>query len=136
MPGIVSACPQVGNRVFQTILSEKHGRLRYTSRSSALGYRAAPSSTVIVPDDYLYPWIGEVEAYLGDREEDGHFEVYDDSEELRDEYLYFITGANEESLLAVASDVAALPGTPRGIFAVVTDDEAEEMGVGRRVPLR
>jgi hypothetical protein len=94
-----------------------------------------PRSTDIVPDDYPYPWIGEIEAYLGEREEDGHFEVYDDGEELGDEYLYFITGASEETLLTVASDVAALPGIPQGVFVIVTDDEAEEMGVGRRMPL-
>ncbi|MDX6241430.1 MAG: hypothetical protein QOG10_6254 [Kribbellaceae bacterium] len=41
----------------------------------------------------------------------------------------------EETLLAVAAHVAALPGIPRGVFAIVTDDEAEEMGVGRRMPL-
>jgi len=35
----------------------------------------------------------------------------------------------------VAADVAALPGVPQGVFAIVTDDEAEEMGVGRRVRL-
>jgi hypothetical protein len=31
--------------------------------------------------------------------------------------------------------VAALPGIPQGVFVIVTDDEAEEMGVGRRMPL-
>jgi hypothetical protein len=94
-----------------------------------------PRSTDIIPDDYPFPWIGEVEEYLGEREEDGTFEIYDDGEELGNDYLYFITGASEETLLAVAADVAALPGIPQGVFAIVTDDQAEEMGVGRRMPL-
>jgi hypothetical protein len=90
-----------------------------------------------MPDspDYEFPWIDEVEEYLAEQEEKGTFEVYDDGEELGGAYLFFITGASEETLLTIAADVAALPGVPRGAFAIVTDDEAEEMGVGRRVPL-
>jgi hypothetical protein len=94
-----------------------------------------PRSSAIIAADDPFPWIGEVEEYLVEREEDGTFEVHDDGEELGDDYLYFITGASEETLLAVAAAVAALPGIPQGVFAIVTDDEAEEMGVGRRVPL-
>jgi hypothetical protein len=90
-----------------------------------------------MPDspDYEFRWIDEVEEYLAEREETGTFEVYDDGEELGDAYLFFIAGASEETLLTVAADVAALPSVPQGVFAIVTDDEAEEMGVGRRVPL-
>jgi hypothetical protein len=51
-----------------------------------------PRSTDLIPDDYPFPWIGEVEEYLGEREEDGTFEIHDDGEELDDDYLYFITG--------------------------------------------
>jgi len=79
------------------------------------------------------PWIFEVEEYLTEREEQGRVEVYDDGEELGDTYLFFITGAGEQDLLAVAADVAALPGIPNDVFAIVTD--ADEIGVGRRVPL-
>jgi|GEM_PF-4435967 len=39
------------------------------------------------------------------------------------------------SLLRVASEVAALDRVPAGAFAMVTDDEAEEFGMGRRVEL-
>ncbi|WP_433008629.1 hypothetical protein [Kribbella sp. CA-294648] len=94
-----------------------------------------PRSTAIIPDDYPCPWIFEVDEYLTEREDEGTFEVYDDGEELGDEYLYFITGASEDILLTVAGDVAALPGIPQGVFAIVTNDEAEEIGVGRRMPL-
>jgi hypothetical protein len=34
-----------------------------------------------------------------------------------------------------ASQVAALDGVPAGVFAMVTDDAAEEFGLGRRVDL-
>ena len=37
-----------------------------------------PRSTDIIPDDYPFPWIGEVEEYLGEREVAGTFEVHDD----------------------------------------------------------
>ncbi|MFD8719030.1 hypothetical protein ACFV2H_13695 [Streptomyces sp. NPDC059629] len=40
-----------------------------------------------------------------------------------------------EELLAVASRVATLPGVPTGAVAVVSDEEAEEFGLGRWVSL-
>ncbi|GAA1120585.1 hypothetical protein GCM10009630_17910 [Kribbella jejuensis] len=58
-----------------------------------------------------------------------------EGEEVGDAYVYFITAASEATLLRVAADVAALPGVPRGVFAMVTDDEAANLGAGRRVPL-
>jgi hypothetical protein len=73
--------------------------------------------------DYAYGWIFEVEEYLASHEDDGGYEVYDDGEELGNAYLFFLTGADERTLLSVARDV------------VVTDDEAEETGVGQRAPL-
>ncbi|MGW0824211.1 hypothetical protein [Streptomyces sp. NPDC002845] len=82
-----------------------------------------------------YPWIDEVEDFLADLEDQGDAEVFDDGEEHEDTYVFFVTGAGEEELLAVASRVAALPGVPREAFAVVSDDEAEEFGLGRRVAL-
>lgn len=46
-----------------------------------------------------------------------------------------ITGAGEGDLLALASRVATLPGVPAGSVAVVSNDGAEEFGLGRRVAL-
>jgi hypothetical protein len=82
-----------------------------------------------------FEWIVAVEEYLVKREESGEFEVYDDGESLGGDYLFFLTGADEQTLLAVAADVARLPGIPPGAYAIVTDDEAGEMGVGRHEPL-
>ncbi|MFE7213723.1 hypothetical protein ACFY0A_33840 [Streptomyces sp. NPDC001698] len=61
--------------------------------------------------------------------------MHDEGEEYGEAYVFFITGAAEEDLLAVACHVAGLPGIPSGVFAMVTDDEAEEIGLGRRVEL-
>jgi hypothetical protein len=44
-------------------------------------------------------------------------------------------GAAEADLLAVAARVAALSGVPSGVFAMVTDAGAKEIGAGRRVEL-
>ncbi|MFI2351753.1 hypothetical protein ACH492_33050 [Streptomyces sp. NPDC019443] len=89
-----------------------------------------------VPDGaYPYPWIEEVEDFLADLEDQGDVEVFDDGEEDADAYIFFVTGAGEEDLLAVASRVATLPGVPAGTFAVISDDDAEEFGLGRRVTL-
>ncbi|KAB2594375.1 hypothetical protein [Streptomyces arboris] len=82
-----------------------------------------------------YPWIDRVEDFLVDLEDEGGMEVHDEGEEGEDAYVFFVTGAADEELLAVASRVATLPGVPAGAFAVVSDDEAEEFGRGRRVAL-
>ncbi|UUU36551.1 hypothetical protein JIX56_45805 [Streptomyces sp. CA-210063] len=79
-----------------------------------------------------FPWIDQVEDFLAEQEA---AEVYDDGEEYDEVYVFSITGATEEVLLAVASDLARLPGIPSGVFAMVTSDEAEEIGLGRRVEL-
>lgn len=89
-----------------------------------------------LPDDsYPFPWIEEVEDFLSDLEDQGDVEVFDEGEEDGDVYVFFITGAGEGDLLAVASRVAALPCIPAGTVAVVSSDEAEEFGLGPRVVL-
>nr|WP_221383151.1 hypothetical protein [Actinoplanes polyasparticus] len=77
-------------------------------------------------------WIDEVQEFLAGLEEG---EEFDDGEEYGDVYVFFIAGADESTLLRAASRVAALEGVPSGAFAMVTDDEAEEFGMGRRVDL-
>lgn len=87
------------------------------------------------PGDYPFPWIDTIEEFLSELEDDGTVEVPDDGEEFGDVYVFFIRGAAEAELLAAASRVAALEEVPSGAFAMVTDDEAPEWGLGRRVPL-
>ena len=86
------------------------------------------------PDDYPYPWIDDVEAYLGELDgSDG--EVWDDGEELGEDYVFFVSGAPEADLVRLAKRVSRLDGVPDGAYAVVTDSEGD-MGEGRRVNLR
>ncbi|MEV4491362.1 hypothetical protein AB0K04_14740 [Micromonospora coxensis] len=89
----------------------------------------------LTEDEYAFPWIEDVEDFLADLDEQGDVHEYDDGEEYGHAYVFFLTGTREEALLAVASRVATLDRVPAGAFAVVTDDEAEEFGVGRRVDL-
>ncbi|WP_406046977.1 hypothetical protein [Kribbella sp. NBC_00889] len=91
----------------------------------------------ILPGDpgYEFGWIDDIEEFLADESSDGSFEIYDESEEIGETYVFFVAGAPEQVLLRVAADVAALPGVPSGAFAVVTDDQSEEIGNGRRVAL-
>jgi hypothetical protein len=84
---------------------------------------------------YPFPWIEEVEDLLSDLEDRRDVEVFDEGEEDGDGYVFFITGAGQGDLLAVASRVATLPGVPAGTIAVVSTDEAEEFGLGPRVAL-
>ncbi len=86
-------------------------------------------------DAYPYPWIDRIEEFLAELEEDGTVEIADDGEEFGDVYVFFLTGAGEEELLATASRAVSLDDIPDGAFAVVTDDEALEWGLGRRVEL-
>ena len=89
-----------------------------------------------LPDGaYPFPWIRVVDDFLAGLEEQGEIEVFDEGDEVGRAYAFSVTGAAVDRLLAVAARVAALPAVPPGSFAVVTDDEAEEMGRGRRVRL-
>ena len=89
----------------------------------------------IAPGAYPFPWIDDIEETLELGAEDGTYEVYDDGEELGDEYVFFITGDDEADLLLVATQVANLAGVPDGTFAVVTDEDQQDLGTGRRVEL-
>ncbi|MCU1543164.1 MAG: hypothetical protein JWM50_1029 [Microbacteriaceae bacterium] len=82
-----------------------------------------------------FPWIDEVMDYIADVDERGEAALYDDGGEFGDVYVFLINAASEEKLLSVAARIADLPGVPAGVFAMVTDDEAEEFGQGRRVDL-
>ena len=82
-----------------------------------------------------FPWIDEVMDFISDLDEAGEVALYDDGGEFGDSYVFLINAASEERLLAAAARVADLPGVPAGVFAMVTDDEAEEFGLGRRVDL-
>ncbi|MEU6198318.1 hypothetical protein [Streptomyces sp. NPDC047061] len=89
-----------------------------------------------LPDGaYPFPWIEDVEDFLFALEDQGDVEVFDDGEDDGDAYVFFVTGAGERELLAVASRVATLPGVPEGAVAVVSNDAAEEFGLARRVAL-
>ena len=89
-----------------------------------------------LPDGaYPFPWIRVVDDFLADLEKRGDLEVFDEGDEVGRVYAFFVTGADVDHLLAVAGQVARLPGIPAGSFAFVTDDEAEQIGRGRRVKL-
>jgi hypothetical protein len=80
-------------------------------------------------------WIDDVGDYMIDLEEELGIEEHDDGEEYGDSYIFFIAGASERTLLAAASRVATRDGVPAGAFAMVTDTQAPQFGMGRRVQL-
>ncbi|PPH31270.1 hypothetical protein C5C56_14465 [Rathayibacter sp. AY1D1] len=91
----------------------------------------------ISADEYPYPWIDDVQNHLATL--DGPGEEYDDGEEWATldgdpEYLFFLDGATEPELLAIARDVAQLPGVPTGVYATANDPDGD-MGQGRRIDL-
>ncbi|BAL86554.1 hypothetical protein AMIS_13340 [Actinoplanes missouriensis 431] len=90
----------------------------------------------VVPGEYPLPWIDDVEDFLADLDEEADgAEDYDDGEEYGDVYVFFLTGTDEASVLRAASRLATLDRVPAGSFAMVTDDDAPEFGLGRRVEL-
>ncbi|MGI3786436.1 MAG: hypothetical protein ACRYG2_37310, partial [Janthinobacterium lividum] len=83
--------------------------------------------------EYAFPWIDDVEEFLASLSgEDG--EEYDSGEELGEEYLFFLSGASEGQLTALARRVAAIPRVPSGVYVTINDAEGD-MGEGRRVDL-
>jgi hypothetical protein len=90
----------------------------------------------VAPGEYQLPWIDDVEDFLADLDEEADgAEDYDDGESFGEFYVFFLTGTDEASVLRAASRLAALDRVPAGSFAMVTDDEAAEFGLGRRVEL-
>ncbi|MFD4972435.1 hypothetical protein [Streptomyces sp. NPDC058424] len=63
---------------------------------------------------YAFPWIDQVEDFLAEQEV---AEVHDEGEEYGEAYVFFISGAAEADLLAVASRVTGVPGTPSPPFS-------------------
>lgn len=79
-----------------------------------------------------FPWIDDVSQLVGEIEESGDAFVVEEGDEWEGAYVIVITGGDESTLLSIANRVANLPGVPTGVFAMVTDDEADELGQGRR----
>lgn len=88
----------------------------------------------VAEGEYAFLWIDAIEEHLfGLEEGSGRGELYDDGEESDGEYIFFVWNAPDEDLVALARKVSQLPGVPAGAYAVVTDTDAEEFGVGRKI---
>lgn len=83
--------------------------------------------------DNRFGWIDDVEEFLASLDGTSG-EEYDSGEELGDEYLFFVSGAEESQLITLARQVANLPAVPPGVYVTVNDSDGD-MGEGRRVPL-
>jgi len=86
----------------------------------------------IPEDEDPFPWIEDITQYLLDLDEGDEAAMYDDGEEFGEVYVFSINAADENTLLSIANRIANLPGVPTGVFAMVTDDDADELGQGRR----
>ena len=76
--------------------------------------------------EYQFPWIDELDEAIEQLTDDGILETADDGDEVDGHYVFFLSGADEDSLVAVAERLAARDAVPAGAFAIVD---------GRRVEL-
>jgi hypothetical protein len=93
------------------------------------------ADTSIAEGENPYPWIEDVTDAVAEIEESGDAFIVEEGDEFEGCYVVVITGADESTLLGLAGRLATLPGAPTGVFAMVTDDEADELGLGRRVDI-
>lgn len=89
-----------------------------------------------VPEgDYRFPWIDDIVEAIAELEDTTDTELYDDAEEFGDHYVFFLTGPDEASVISSAGALATRSGVPAGVFAMVSDSDAAEFGLGRRVDI-
>ena len=82
-----------------------------------------------------FPWIEDLQTFTEELEESGDAFVVEEGDEFDGSYVIVLTGAEESALIGLANRVANLPGIPTGVFAMLTDDEAEELGQGTKVEI-
>lgn len=85
--------------------------------------------------EYPFSWIDGINAAIVKHEANGELEMFDDSAEWNDDYIFLVAGAPESRLLAAARHIAELPGVPLGVHAIVTDSNASGFGVGTRIDI-
>ncbi|MGV8877160.1 MAG: glutamyl-tRNA amidotransferase [Rhodoglobus sp.] len=84
----------------------------------------------VVEGESRFGWIETIVEFTTQLDEAGEIFVVDEGDIFNDAYVMVITGADESTLTSVANRVANLPGIPTGVFAVLTDSDAEELGQG------
>ncbi|EPR76864.1 aspartyl/glutamyl-tRNA amidotransferase subunit B [Leifsonia rubra CMS 76R] len=88
------------------------------------------ADTDVVEGESRFPWIETLVEFTAELDEIGEIFVVEEGDIFNDSYVIVITGADEATLTGVANRVANLPGIPTGVFAVVTDSDADELGQG------
>ncbi|GAA1215605.1 glutamyl-tRNA amidotransferase [Rhodoglobus aureus] len=82
-----------------------------------------------------FPWIEALVEFTTELDEAGDIFVVEEGDVFNDAYVIVITGADESTLTGIANRVANLPGIPTGVFAMVTDADAEELGQGTMIEI-
>ena len=82
-----------------------------------------------------FPWIESLVEFTAELDEAGDIFVVEVGDVFNDAYVIVITGADEATLTGIANRVASLPGIPTGVFAMITDADAEELGQGTMIEI-
>jgi len=88
-----------------------------------------------IEDDEVFAWIDEVIEFVLHLEDDGSLEMWDGGEEWEAHFVFTLGDAPQADLLEAALSIAALPGVPTGVFAIVSDSGAQRYGLGSRVAI-
>jgi len=91
--------------------------------------------TEVAEGESRFPWIETLVEFTTELDEGGEIFVVEEGDVFNDAYVIVITGADESTLTGIANRVANLPGIPTGVFAVVTDSDAEELGQGTTIEI-
>ena len=93
------------------------------------------ADTDVAEGESKFPWIDTLVEFTNELDEGGDVFVVEEGDVFNDAYVIVITGAEEAVLTGVATRVANLPGIPTGVFAVLTDADADELGQGTVVEI-
>lgn len=84
-----------------------------------------PTQGLATRDDQ-FPWMGAVEDHVGSA---SGVQMGGDAEQSGEEYLFYLSGADEDRLIEVAREIAGLSGVPSGVYAVVPDADRTDSGL-------
>ena len=97
--------------------------------ADVLEFRIPMTPTPGVPEDeYQFPWIDDLQEAVTELVDAGVLEEDDSAEQLDDDYVFYLTGASEDRLIAAANRLSILDQVPAGAYAITPSGERVDLG--------